>query len=194
MNRRILNAISGRLSLRPPQAESLEKQQQQVPSSAALARPEVQRAMVEQVKERLTPIQGELLEERGEGSGAMKFISHPGVERRHFSPALRPLPSSLPHINPLLRRHHIQRHIPGIRLQRVHPLTLVGDADEQGAPPALSLPQVGEGAVVIAAPHAHAVAVGIESDQWDEQQVQRPGKADAAIAQPRFRDAVAVLF
>ncbi len=40
----------------------LEKQRELVPSSGALSKPEVRQAIVEQVKERLTPVQGELLE------------------------------------------------------------------------------------------------------------------------------------
>ncbi len=42
----------------------MEKQQQQVPSSSALAKPEVQQAIVDQVKAQLTPIQAELLGEK----------------------------------------------------------------------------------------------------------------------------------
>jgi type III restriction enzyme len=40
----------------------MEKQHQDVPTSAALNRPEVQDAIIEQVRQRLTPVQGELLE------------------------------------------------------------------------------------------------------------------------------------
>lgn len=40
----------------------LEKQRELVPGSAALSKPEVRQAIVEQVKERLTSVQGELLE------------------------------------------------------------------------------------------------------------------------------------
>jgi len=40
----------------------MEKQQQDVPTSAALNRPEVQQAILEKVRQRLTPVQGELLE------------------------------------------------------------------------------------------------------------------------------------
>ncbi|MEN8130083.1 MAG: DEAD/DEAH box helicase family protein [Pseudomonadota bacterium] len=42
--------------------QELEKQQDLVPSSGALNKPEVRQAIVAQVKERLTPVQGELLE------------------------------------------------------------------------------------------------------------------------------------
>jgi len=40
----------------------LEIRRQEVPNSAALHRPEVQQAIIEQVRQRLTPVQGELLE------------------------------------------------------------------------------------------------------------------------------------
>lgn len=40
----------------------LEKQREMVPNSDALQQPEVQQAIIEKVKERLTPVQGELLE------------------------------------------------------------------------------------------------------------------------------------
>ena len=40
----------------------LEKQRDKVPTSRALSQPEVHQAIVEQVRERLTPVQGELLE------------------------------------------------------------------------------------------------------------------------------------
>ncbi len=40
----------------------MEKRKQEVPTSAALSRSEVQQAIVEKVRERLTPVQGELLE------------------------------------------------------------------------------------------------------------------------------------
>ena len=42
--------------------QEMEKQRDVVPNSAALNQPEVQQAIIEQVKERLTPVQGELLE------------------------------------------------------------------------------------------------------------------------------------
>ncbi len=42
--------------------QEMEKQREVVPNSAALNQPEVQQAIIEQVKERLTPVQGELLE------------------------------------------------------------------------------------------------------------------------------------
>ena len=40
----------------------MEQQRQAVPTSAALNRPEVQQAIIEQVRQRLTPVQGDLLE------------------------------------------------------------------------------------------------------------------------------------
>ena len=43
--------------------QGLEKRQQEVPNSAALLKPEVQQIIAAQVKERLTPAQGELLEQ-----------------------------------------------------------------------------------------------------------------------------------
>jgi type III restriction enzyme len=43
--------------------QDMERRQQEVPNSLALAKPEVQQAVLEQVKERLTPVQGELLED-----------------------------------------------------------------------------------------------------------------------------------
>jgi hypothetical protein len=42
--------------------QELEKQRELVPSSEALNKPKVRQAIVAQVKERLTPVQGELLE------------------------------------------------------------------------------------------------------------------------------------
>ena len=41
--------------------QEIEKQRELVPSSAALNQPEVRRAIVEQVRERLTPVQGDML-------------------------------------------------------------------------------------------------------------------------------------
>ena len=42
--------------------QEMERRQQEVPNSAALMKPEVQQAIAAQVKARLTPVQGELLE------------------------------------------------------------------------------------------------------------------------------------
>lgn len=85
--------------------------------------------------------------------------------------------------NPFLCRHAIQRHIPRTGVDCLYSLTLVGEAYQAGALPAAAYPQVGEGAVVESAAHPEAVAVGVESDQGNQEEVQGPGKADASSAE-----------
>ncbi len=107
------------------------------------------------------------------------------------SPAPRRSPP--PHIDPRFRHHQIQRHIPGVRRQGLYPLAFVGNADQPGATPAPVPAQVGEGAVVIAAPHAQPVTGSVEADEGDQQQVQGPGEPDPPVAQAGFGDAEAVV-
>jgi hypothetical protein len=47
----------------------------------------------------------------------------------------------------------------------------MGNADQQGSMP-ISVPaQVGERSIVVASAHSHPIAVRVEADEWDEQQV-----------------------
>lgn len=100
----------------------------------------------------------------------------------------------LSHVNLRFGRDHVQGHIPGARLECLHPLALVGDTDQERTVPAPVPAQIGEGAVVVAATHSQSVAVGIEADEWDQQQVQGPGKSDTVVAQLGLGNAEAVFF
>ena len=52
--------------------------------------------------------------------------------------------------------------------------------------------QIGQGSVVESAAHSEAVTARIEADQRNEQQVQCPGQADAAVAQAGLGNTVDV--
>ena len=102
-------------------------------------------------------------------------------------------PVKLPFRSPIevpLGRHLIQWDIPGARSEPGAALARMGQADEAGPAPVVAVAQKREGAVVIAAAHPEAVAVGVEADQGDQEQVERPDRY--APAAPRFGDAETV--
>ncbi|KPL57586.1 hypothetical protein AM506_21640 [Rossellomorea vietnamensis] len=68
----------------------------------------------------------------------------------------------------------VQRHVPWLRRQRVDPLTVMGQADQSRAWPRVT--GEGQGAVVEAATHAHALAGVVEAHQRQQDQVQGPGR------------------
>jgi hypothetical protein len=55
-----------------------------------------------------------------------------------------------------------------------------------------AMAQIGEGAVIEAAPHPEAVAVPVESHQGHQEQIEVPGKSDVLATAAWLRDAEAV--
>ena len=81
-----------------------------------------------------------------------------------------------------------QRHIPGLGWDRVEFLTGMGDPQQIGL---AASTMAGEGAVIVAAAHAEAVALTVETDQRQQHQVEPQRRAAAGI-RARLRDAEAI--
>lgn len=77
-------------------------------------------------------------------------------------------------MEPELRDHGIKRNIPGHGLDAIDPLAGVRDTDQQGPTPKRTPSQVGQGAIIKAPAHADAATAIIETDQWQEQQIDVP--------------------
>lgn len=88
----------------------------------------------------------------------------------------------------------VEGHVPVRDGQLLDVLTVVGKADQAWVRAAQA--SKGEGAVVEAAAHTQSIALGIETDQRHEYQIQRPGGqapcAMRAMARARLRDGKAI--
>jgi len=89
-------------------------------------------------------------------------------------------------------RHRVQRDVPGLGLNALHPLAFMRNADQARSVPVCALAQEAQGAVIEAAAHAETVAVGIESDQGHQDEVEGPGERQSSLPPGWFRYAEAI--
>lgn len=78
----------------------------------------------------------------------------------------------LPPLDTPLGHDCVKREIPGPGFQRVQPLTLMRQTDQEWPMPAMTIPKSSQAAIVVAAAHAKAMTAGIEADEWHQDQVQ----------------------
>jgi hypothetical protein len=77
-------------------------------------------------------------------------------------------------IDPPFSDNHVGHDVPGTGFDPRDALTIVGDSDQTGTSPSATLSKIGEGPIIEAATHADAMTVGVESNEWHQQEIEIP--------------------